>query len=595
MCGIIGHISTRKAIDIAAFEAMRDTLTHRGPDGFGANYFENDSIALGHRRLSFLDLSESGAQPMCNEDETIWITLNGEIYNYLELREELVQLGHTFKSNSDTEVIVHGYEAWGYEVVNKIKGMFAFGLLDLNKQKLWLVRDRFGIKPLYYTQFDSQFIFASELKAIVKCKDVIREMDMRSFADYFVYRYIPSPNTIWKNIAKLPPAHYLVYDIETHTKEINEYWKLDFQEGKLNPNLIEDVNEILKQSVAIHARSDVPIGSFLSGGYDSSAIVYYLSSLGFKPDTFSIGFENWQNSEDQFAEMVAQKFGVPHHSLIVNEKNLDLLSIMPEVYDEPIADISILPTWLVSNNAVKQVKAVMSGEGADELFGGYNWQKEFFAQSKKKSFFQKVISMFFKEKHSKTVSFYANAMGMGRFDAVELRSMLHTEHHKYIREDVDWFYRNNFDCNLSPLKSIQKMDIKCFMGELVLTKVDRASMANSLEVRVPFLDQYLYQKVFSQNEKNYFKPNETKHLLYQNLKQQLPDEVLNRGKQGFVGPDAFYMKADWYRKTLDHATLIADGIVQKDYYLQLLAKEEYWKLWKLNVMEHWYKHWVKEA
>lgn len=595
MCGIIGHISASKTIDIATFETMRDTLTHRGPDGYGAAYFENQTIALGHRRLSFLDLSDAGKQPMCNEDETVWITLNGEIYNYLELREELIQLGHHFKSNSDTEVIIHGYEAWGYEVVQKIKGMFAFGLLDLNKQKLWLVRDRFGIKPLYYTEFEGQFIFASELKAIVKCKEVKREMDMSSFADYFVYRYIPSPKTIWKNIAKLPPAHYLVYDIVRQESSVTEYWKIDFSEEKKNPNIINEVNKILCESVSIHARSDVPIGSFLSGGYDSSAIVYYLTSLGFKPDTFSIGFEGWKNSEDQFAEIVAKKFGVPHHSLVVNETNLDLLSIMPEVYDEPIADISILPTWLVSNNAAKQVKAVMSGEGADELFGGYTWQKEFYEQNKLQSFAQKIFTKLFKKKNSETISFYANAMAMGRFDDAELGQMLHPDHHQHISEDTDWFYRQHFDNELTPLKSIQKMDIKCFMGELVLTKVDRASMANSLEVRVPFLDHKLYEKVFRQDENNYFKPNETKHLLYQNIKNHLPQEILNRGKQGFVGPDAFYMKTEWYKKSLDNSSLIQDGIVQKEYYLQLLAKQEYWKLWKLNVMEHWYKHWVKQV
>lgn len=594
MCGIIGHISTGKPIDIATFEAMRDTLQHRGPDGFGAAYFENHTIALGHRRLSFLDLSDAGKQPMCNEDATIWITLNGEIYNYLELREELILLGHHFKSDSDTEVIIHGYEAWGYEVVQKIKGMFAFGLLDLHKRKLWLVRDRFGIKPLYYTQFEDQFIFASELKAIVKCPLVKREIDMGSFADYFVYRYIPSPRTIWKNISKLPPAHYLVYDLEKQTSEIKEYWKIDFQEKKSSANLISEIDEILKKSISMHARSDVPIGSFLSGGYDSSAIVYYLTSLGFKPSTFSIGFEGWQNSEDQFAEIVAKKFGVPYHALMVDDNDLDLLSIMPEVYDEPIADISILPTWLVSNNAVKSVKAVMSGEGADELFGGYSWQKEFYGQKNKESIFEKLAAHFSKEELHPTIPFYANAMAMGRFDATELKLMLHPTHHKHINEDVDWFYRQHFDKKLSPLKSIQKMDIKCFMGELVLTKVDRASMANSLEVRVPFLDHELYQKVFSQKESNYFKPNETKHLLYQNLKSHLPQEILNRGKQGFVGPDAFYMKTVWYRKTLDNSSLIADGIVQKDYYLQLVAKQEYWKLWKLNVMEHWYKHWVRE-
>ena len=212
MCGIIGHINTGGKINRESFVQMRDTLIHRGPDDADSRFFNNDSIALGHRRLSFLDLSEAGRQPMCNEDETVWIVLNGEIYNYIELRETLIKLGHIFKTLSDTEVIIHGYEEWGIEIVNKLKGMFAFGLLDLKQDKLILVRDRFGIKPLYYTNFDGQFIFASELKAIVAHHEVKREMDMGAFADYFVYRYIPSPKTIWKNICKLPPAHMLIYD-----------------------------------------------------------------------------------------------------------------------------------------------------------------------------------------------------------------------------------------------------------------------------------------------------------------------------------------------------------------------------------------------
>ena len=212
MCGIIGHIKQNSPINRDEFVRMRDTLTHRGPEDADAKYFENDRLALGHRRLSFLDLSEAGRQPMCNEDETIWIVLNGEIYNYIELREILIQKGHTFKTQSDTEVIVHGYEEWGTAIVSKLKGMFAFGLLDLNQKKLVLVRDRFGIKPLYYTQFQGQLIFASELKAIVACQEVKREIDMSSFTDYFVYRYIPSPKTIWKNISKLPPAHFLIYN-----------------------------------------------------------------------------------------------------------------------------------------------------------------------------------------------------------------------------------------------------------------------------------------------------------------------------------------------------------------------------------------------
>lgn len=595
MCGIIGHINLSSPINREAFIAMRDTLIHRGPNDAGANFFENDSIALGHRRLSFLDLSEAGKQPMCNEDETIWITLNGEIYNYIELREELLIKGHVFKTQSDTEVIIHGYEEWGTAVINKLKGMFAFGLLDLNKKELHLVRDRFGIKPLYYMQSKDQFLFASELKAIVACKSVKREMDMTAFADYFVYRYIPSPKTIWKNISKLPPAHFLTYNINSQETRIEEYWTLSYKEGNVpDQQLVDEIGHSIETSIAIHARSDVPIGSFLSGGYDSSAVVYYLKKLGYVPETFSIGFKDWSNSEDQFAQFVATSLHVPHTALIADNTTLDLLDIIPAVYDEPIADISILPTWLVSNNAVKKVKAVMSGEGADELFGGYSWQKEFFATNKNIPPLKRILPSFLGGIKIDTVTFYANAMAMGRFDKDELMQLLQPQFHTSINADTDWFYRQHFKPRLSALKSIQNMDIKCFMGELVLTKIDRASMANSLEVRVPFLDHELFEKVFSQKEENYFKPEETKHLLFQNIKNHLPDVVLNRPKQGFVGPDAFYMNIERYQKILDNAALIEDNIIREEYYLQLVSNKDHWKLWKLAVMEKWYRYWMKQ-
>ena len=595
MCGIIGHIRHNSPIHREAFIAMRDTLTHRGPNDAGANFFENNHIALGHRRLSFLDLSEAGKQPMCNEDESIWITLNGEIYNYIELREELLKNGHVFKTQSDTEVIIHGYEEWGIAVLNKLKGMFAFGLLDLNKKELLLVRDRFGIKPLYYTQSEDQFLFASELKGIVTCKSVKREIDMTAFADYFVYRYIPSPKTIWKNISKLQPAHYLRYNYNTQQTTIEEYWTLQFNNGrKNNQQLVEEVGQSIETAIAIHARSDVPIGSFLSGGYDSSAVVYYLKKLGYSPETFSIGFKDWNNSEDQYAQLVANSLNVPHTALIADNTTLDLLDIIPIVYDEPIADISILPTWLVSNNAVKKVKAVMSGEGADELFGGYSWQKDFFATNKKIPPLKRLLPSFLGGIKIDTVAFYADAMAMGRFDNAELKQLLQSHFHSSITDDTDWFYRQHFKPELSALKSIQNMDIKCFMGELVLTKIDRASMANSLEVRVPFLDHELFEKVFSQHEENYFKPNETKHLLFQNIKNHLPDVVLNRPKQGFVGPDTFYMNIERYQNILDNAALIEDNIIRKEYYLQLVSNKDHWKLWKLAVMEKWYRYWMKQ-
>lgn len=594
MCGIVGYIKPDGVVNRDEFIKMRDTLIHRGPDAAGALYFENGSIALGHRRLAFLDLSSAGNQPMSNEDESTWIVLNGEIYNYKELRALLIAKGHVFKTQTDTEVILHGYEEWGTSVLSKLKGMFAFGLIDLNQKKLFLVRDRFGIKPLYYTHVNGQFIFASELKAILACSSVKREVDMSSFTDYFVYRYIPSPKTIWKNIAKLPPANFLIYDYQNQKIHQEEYWELSLKDtNQNNIDLIKYVDVALKKSISIHAQSEVPIGSFLSGGYDSTAILYYLTTIGYKPETFTVGFQNWENSEDQFAKIVADHFHVPNTSIVVEPDKFSLLQKMATVFDEPIADISIVPTWLVSQLAVKKVKAVMSGEGADELFAGYNWQKQFITEANTpQTKIDKLIAFFVGNKMKHTLSFYSASMAMGKFDKSELQQLLEPSYHQYIANDTDWFYRKNIDITLSPLKRIQKLDIKCFMGELVLTKIDRASMAHSLEVRVPFLEHTLFERILAHSEGSYYKGESTKYLLYENIKNTVPDIILKRPKQGFVGPDNYYMSMRLYKEVLDKSTLIKGGIISKEYYIQLLSHKAHWKLWKLLIMELWYREWV---
>jgi len=592
MCGIVGYLNFQRKIELSEIIAMRDTLRHRGPDDEGAAVFENGSVALGHRRLSFIDLSPAGRQPMCNEDETVWIILNGEIYNYVELRTELEKHYHVFKTHTDTETIIHGYEQWGFDVVNHLKGMFAFALLDLKNKQLFLARDRFGIKPLYYRHFNSCFVFASELKAILQCREVKPQMDFTAFADYFNYRYVPSPKTIWKNIFKLPAAHYLVFDYEKQQTSLREYWKISFGCSNADETkLAKEVGEMISASVAIHARSDVPVGSFLSGGYDSSAVVYYLTQHGYKPETFSIGFKDWCDSEHQYAEIVAGLLNVPLTVAMKDEESFNLLDIMPDVYDEPLADISILPTWLVSHLAAKKVKAVMSGEGADELFGGYTWQKEFFAMSKARNWRRKLYHALAGTPAFDTVEFYVGAMSMGRFDSAELKKLLTPDYHRHVAEDADWFYRQYFDKSLTPLKSIQFLDIKCFLSEQVLTKMDRASMANSLEVRVPYLDHELFEKVLKVKECIYYKPGVTKFLLYENMKHILPEKILQRPKQGFVGPDDFYMNMNLYKTILNKSRLIRDGIVQKDYCLGLLASKDHWRLWKLAVMEKWYNRW----
>ena len=592
MCGILGAVSSKGPLNRVDFNCWRDLLAHRGPDDSGSQFFEQDRVALGHRRLSFLDLSVAGRQPLSNEDESVWITLNGEIYNYVELRKELQMTGHTFRTLTDTEVILHGYEQWGREVLSRLTGMFAFGILDLRSREIFLARDRFGIKPLYYSLQPDRFLFASELKAIVASPLVHRELDISALADYLVYRYVPSPKSIWKGVCKLPPAHSMVYSIASGKVAIMEYWKIPFANKRVKSEvLIEGVDRLLARSVANHARSDVPVGSLLSGGYDSSAIVYSLIRAGYRPDTFSIGFQDWGESEHRYAAAVAEHLGVPLSCRIVEDLDLELLSIMPIVYDEPIADISILPTWLVCNLAAGQVKAVMSGEGADELFGGYWWPKTFVASTKPSNWKARLRSIF-KKSEVDTVGFYADAMAMGRFDRKELEKFFPPDCHRHLPADPDWFYRKHLDSRLSPLKRIQRLDIKCFMGELVLTKVDRASMANSLEVRVPFLDHKLYELVLNASENSYFRSEIAKFPLYENIKSHLPDQIMSRPKQGFVGPDEFYRKLSRYRAILDGSRLVKDGLLRKEYVSELFENDDFWRLWKVAVLETWYRHWI---
>jgi asparagine synthase (glutamine-hydrolysing) len=589
VCGIVGHISTLE-IELNEIQKACVSLKHRGPDRQNAVKI-SDHIGLGHTRLSFLDLGEGGKQPMPSEDEKHWISFNGEIYNYLELREEL-KTNYNFQSNSDTEVLLAAYKKWGMDMLNRLEGMFAFALLDKEANTLFLARDQFGIKPLYYYQDGQNLIFASELKAFNAFGSFEKQLDFSSMCDYFVYRYVPSPKTIWQNTYKVPPAHYLKIDCNTLKTSLTEYWILESESQACDKKtLVQQVDHALSEGIKKHIRADVPVGAFLSGGYDSSTIATYLHRSNYQALTFSLGFEGWQGSEHPYAKQVANVLGLENQQLILNEESIDEVKHLPTVFDEPIADISVVPTYLLSKLAKQSVKATFSGEGADELFVGYHWQKAFYRLNHPKKISEKFKVLF---SPPDPIQFYSQAMAMGQFDRKELKKMLHPRLHTFIPEDTAWFYTKHLKTDWSPLKQIQYLDIKCFMGELVLTKIDRASMANSLEVRVPFLNKQLFENVFSVRENCYFKPNQTKHLLRENIKDKLPANILERPKQGFVGPDSYYMQKAWNQKQLANSCLVADKIIQQSYINDLLQKDYDWRLWKILVFEKWYAHWVSQ-
>lgn len=591
MCGIFGQVSREKIIDPLQFDARRDTLQHRGPDDAASWFSPNGKVGLGHRRLSFLDLSAAGRQPMTNEDATLWLTFNGEIYNYVELKAELLVKGHRFSSNTDSEVILHGYEEWGTGVVDRLKGMFAFGLWDEPRKRLFLARDRFGIKPLYYGWVDGSFCFASEIKALVKDADTRPTLRHASIADYLVYRYVPSPHTIWEGIFKLPPAHWLLLQDGT-VPQVETYWQLPIGNRYLTPfEAFTSVQELLHDSVRNHLRSDTPIGAFLSGGYDSSALAWLMTGFGPAPNTFSIGFSNWEKSEHQYAQMVADQFGLPLYTAMAGEEQLGLLEKLMYHYDEPIADISIIPTYMVSQLAAQYNKAVFSGEGADEIFGGYWWQKEIARHPNTYSWTAWVQGKL-PNHPNPLLEKYAEAMAMGRFTASNLGDYLHPDFRHAAAADSEWFYRSHYQPLENPLKTFQYLDVKTFMGELVLTKIDRASMAHSLEVRVPFLDHQLVELLFSMKPSVYFKPDVTKYLLHQQIQGVLPEAILRRPKQGFVGPDRYYMNIDWYARQLTEGYLLRENILLQKGLQKMIEEKDHWRLWKWTVLEKWARHWL---
>lgn len=582
MCGILSIWSKNQRIERAMAEAMLSTLSHRGKDNATLVYTEQN-ILLGHTRLSLIDLSASANQPMGNEDQKIWMVFNGEIYNYKALREELQALGHRFKSQSDVEVVIHGYEQWGTEVLSHLNGMFAFAIYDGMKQQIFCARDRIGIKPLYYSLFDENFIVASEIKAIIKHPSFNKQIDSTSFSEYFTYRYIPSPKTIYKNIFKLPPASFLVMDKDFNIN-IRQYWDMPIKEDGFAGNITDEVQQRLLSSVEMHLQSDVPVGIFLSSGLDSSTIAYLTKKAKYNPTAFTIGFEGWERSEHIKARMIAQKLEINYQEKILTENSIKNVHESVFNYDEPIADISIVPTYEISRLASSFVRTVLSGEGGDEIFAGYTWHKNMM----KNKWFYSLVKPF---KNDVLVNYYAQAMSMGLFDKEQLYTLLTPEHRQDINDDVFYFYRKHYNKNIHPLKALQYLDLKTFLPELVLTKVDRASMAHTMEVRVPFLNYELVEFMFSLHPSVYFKQNEQKFILQNILKEKLDDTVLKQKKQGFVGPDRFYEQKSFYNQQLSKSMLAKEGFINQQAIDHYLNNNDFWRLWKILVMENWFNYW----
>jgi asparagine synthase (glutamine-hydrolysing) len=578
MCAIVGKIQSNTRVDRTVIEKMRDAMTHRGPDDAGLWLNENGTVALGHRRLSIIDLSAAGHQPMANEDNSIWVVFNGEIYNFQSLRSELIGAGHVFRSNTDTEVIIHAYEQWGIESVKRFRGMFAYALWDDRRRRLVLVRDRLGIKPLFYSMSDDNFSFASELKALCLDPDISKEFDETAIYDFFTYRYIPTPKTVFRDIRKLPPAHFAV--LENNKLAIHSYWDLSVTSVSKVSELeaIDRVQQKLKESTELHMIADVPVGVMLSGGLDSSTLLA-LSSQTTKEalHTFSIGFDVARHSETQFARIVAERYGSQHHELTVTKDMAQALEQQViDLYDEPYADSSAIPTYLVSELARKNVKVALSGEGGDEVFGGYSWYDlwwrmkavdriplsirrlaafpaKFLPDGTKGKWTIESAALNPIERYGKFISAFSRA---------DKRNLLAPAfYQRFDGYDDYWYFRKHWREDLDPFTRMQYLDLKTYLNDDILTKVDRASMAVSLEARVPLLDHELIETVFSLPVDLRNSGGHQKYLFRKAIKNLLPEEILNRGKRGFSIPLYEWLKSPNAR---DLEPIFDNGYISKE-------------------------------
>jgi asparagine synthase (glutamine-hydrolysing) len=562
MCGICGVAGGDPAVGRDLVKRMCSTLAHRGPDDEGT--VQIDGVTFGMRRLSIIDL-EGGHQPMHNEDSTVWVIQNGEIYNHLELRELLIASGHSFNSHADTEVLVHGYEEWGEAMVERLNGMFAFAVLDSRRGTVFLARDRMGIKPLHYAIDGKRLVFASELKALLRDSALRREIDPVALDQYLAYEFVPSPRTIVRGIAKLQPAHTLTWSVADGTHRLRRYWspELGVDDAPRRRTLDEECEElrsVLRESVSKELISDVPLGVFLSGGIDSSAVTAMMTQLGGDVKSFSVGFADRSFDESGHAREVARHLGTEHRELTLEpEMLLGLIPKLPSLLDEPLGDASIIPTYLLSQFTRRHVKVALGGDGGDELFAGYPTLQAhrlagYYLRAPRllrEGLVEPLVRRLPVSRGNLSFDFRAKRFvggarypiaerhqrWMGSFNAQE-RELLLSKVVRHQEVDGEAAYAD-------PLNQVLAMDMRLYLENDILAKLDRASMMASLEGRVPLLnnDFVEYATHLPMNMK--LRGLRSKFLLKRALRGLLPERILSRPKKGFGIP-----VADWFRGPL---------------------------------------------
>ncbi len=649
MCGICGEINlNRKKIKPGVIRQMCDVLAHRGPDDEGMVFLRGDKVSeakshfpadlvesgfevgLGHRRLSIIDLSKAGHQPMTNEDRTLWIVYNGEIYNFQEIRSHLEKRGHLFKSRSDTEVILHAYEEWGVDCLRYFRGMFAFGLWDNRQKRLFLARDRLGKKPLVYSCQNGRFAFASEIKALLQIPWVERTLNPSAIHYYLTYQYIPSPESIFRGIMKLPPAHYLLYDSNGNLK-IECYWRLNcnFQEKRKidGETVCEIIREKLEESVKLRLISDVPLGAFLSGGIDSGLVVGLMAKNGGSPvKTFSIGFEEKEFNELNFARILSNHFGTDHHEFIVKPCVIEILPKLVWHYNEPFADSSSIPTYYISQLTKEYVKVVLTGDAGDENFAGYPRYR----RSKYVLWFTKLPNVIRKDLMVKTLQVLSRSpwkrktihrlrdfvemlsphQGQNYFEQIrifsekEKRELYSNEFFNQIvnTNAIDYLIKKYEEAGLeNPLERLLYLDMVTYLPEDLLVKVDIATMANSVEARIPFLDHQFIETIAEIPFEFKLRGLKLKFILKKAFSDFLPDSILKRRKMGFGVPIQ-----RWFRKELKkytHEILLDGKTIGRGYFKReaierllndhiFLRYDNSAKIWALLFLEIWFRVFV---
>lgn len=609
MCGFVGFtggLAQREEV----LQEMMDAIIHRGPDSAGT--YIDDDIALGFRRLSIIDL-DSGSQPMYNENRDMVIAFNGEIYNYKELRDELIKKGHVFANNADTEVLIHGYEEYGEELLTKLRGMFAFVIWDSKKKKLFAARDFFGIKPFYYALVDGQLVFASEIKSILKYTPYKKEMNRDALENYLTFQYSVLPETFFKGIYKLMPSHCLTF--ENGRLDIKRYWEPVFEpdENTGLPEMVDRIDSAMQDSIKMHKVSDVEVGSFLSSGVDSS----YVAACFNGDKTFTVGFDYEKYNEIDYAKSLSEKIKIDNYSkLISTDEYWNILPTVQYHMDEPLADPSAVALYFVSKTAAEHVKVSLSGEGADEFFGGYNIYREPFSLRpitrlprpirKFLGACASAIPFRVKGKNylirgSKDVEerFIGNAF---LFNEKDREKILRNPSGRYNHMELTKPYYDKVK-NLDDTTKMQYIDIHFWLIGDILLKADKMSMANSLEVRVPFLDRKVFEVARHVPLKYKVTKENTKFAMRQAAHRYLPDMVAEKKKLGFPVPIRIWLRDDKYYNIVKEAftSKAAEEFFKTDEIVKLLdghkdgKADNSRKIWAIYMFLVWHKRFFEDG